>query len=670
MKSAFHGQAKSNKASRIPALPKGSRLLVIGNGMVGGKFCEYLTQSKVFSNLEVTVVGKEPYPAYDRINLSSYVVHQDARQLIFKSAEWYQEKGITLLTNTEAIEIAPDLKCVTLSNGQKLNYDVLVLATGSRPFVPPIEGKDSSKVFLYRNISDLAKIVAAAKEKERAAVIGGGLLGLEAAQAVQKLGLQASVIERASFLMPRQLNQPASSLLRKSIEAQGIELFLNKGSTVIQEEPNGLTLEFDKGAPLSCDLVIISAGITPNSELAKEAGLDTGLRGGIVVDNHFETSHPEIFAIGECALLDGSIYGLAAPGYAMARHLVARLEGQRSKPFTNPDLSTRLKMLGVDVVTIGDPLEEGRRVEFETDEVYRMLIIGPKGELKGGLGVGAWPEGGKIQSLYATRQLIRKKEEEYFAAEGLLLPGGGETPVAQWPDDRIVCNCMGVNKGQLVSCLKKCRNDPQLLANETGASTVCGSCEPLLHELCGSPNSTKPKGSKALLTFSSLALLAALITILAPPPAMADSVESWWYQVDKFWRESVIKQITGFSLMGIFLIGLLLSLRKRFKWFRFGHFAHWRVFHTIFGLTSLVALFVHTGFRFGHNLNFWLMLTFVGLNLLGAFAGILAALEGAGTSRTALTARRFRPILTYAHLALFWPLPVLLTFHILSVYLY
>lgn len=646
------------------------RLVIVGNGMVGCKFCEYLTASKIFPLLDVTVVGKEPYPAYDRINLSSFVDHQDENKLILKDSDWYHEKGIELLTSTEVTEIQPELKCLSLSNDKKLNYDLLVLATGSSPFVPPIPGSDDPRVFLYRNIADLQAIISGSEGKTKAAVIGGGLLGLEAAQAVQKLGLQPAVIERASFLMPRQLNETASTLLQKTIEEQGIELFLGKGSTTIESNPSHLTLNFNNDETYDCDLVVISAGITPNSELAKEANLEVGLRGGVVVNSHFETSNEDIFAIGECALLDGQIYGLAAPGYAMARHLIARLEGQKIEPFPTPDLSTRLKMLGVDVITIGDPLEEGRRIEFSTDNLYRMLILGPKGLLKGGLGVGDWPEGGKIQSLYSSGQLIQKKEEDYFAAEGLLHAGGGVTPIAQWPDDSIVCNCMGVTKGQLVSCLAKCKNNPQLLAAETSASTVCGSCEPLLGELCGAAVTTKPKGARALMALSLIALAATLIALITPPPAMADSVESWWFQVDKFWRDSIIKQITGFSLMAIFLVGLLLSLRKRFKWFRFGHFAHWRVFHSAFGIVALVALFVHTGFRFGHNLNFWLMFTFVLLNLLGAVAGIVAAIESAGTTKAALIARRIRPALTYAHLILFWPLPVLLTFHILSVYLY
>ena len=637
--------------------------------MVGGKFCEYLTQSKLGDLLEITVVGKEPLPAYDRINLSTYVEHKDAKQLIFNSEDWYQEQGITLLTGTEVVAVDPKLKCITLSDDSKHNYDALVFATGSRPFVPPIPGGDHPDVFLYRNIADLEAIITAAEGKTKAAVIGGGLLGLEAAQAVQKLGLKAAVIERASFLMPRQLNETASALLQHAIEEQDIDLLLGKGSTTIEPSGEQLKLVFDKGDPLDCDLVIISAGITPNSELAQETGLETGLRGGIVVNHHFETTEDDIFAIGECALLDGNIYGLAAPGYAMARHLIARLEGQKIAPFPDPDLSTRLKMLGVDVITIGDPLEEGHRIEFSTDTLYRMLILGPKGELRGGLGVGDWPEGGKIQSLYAEGQFIKKKEEEYFLAEGIIQPGG-EAPVAQWPDERIVCNCMGVTKGQLVSCLAKCKNDPKLLAAETSASSVCGSCEPLLEELCGTPALSKPRGARALLILSILALLGVLTAIFLPPPAMADSVESFRYEIDQFWRDNLIKQITGYTLMGIFLIGLLLSLRKRIKWFRFGHFAYWRVFHTAFGIIALIALFVHTGFRFGHNLNFWLMFTFVALNLLGALAGVVAAIESKGNSKAALTARRFRPVLVYGHLVLFWPLPVLLTFHILSVYLY
>ncbi|MEM9079281.1 MAG: FAD-dependent oxidoreductase [Verrucomicrobiota bacterium] len=671
MSAPYQGVAKRPKAARRKALPKGSRLVVIGNGMVSCKLCQLLVDAGLNKRLEITIIGRETLPAYDRINLSKFVDSKNADQLILKNQSWYEEHGIQLLLGTEVSSVEQSLKTVRLSNGQSLNYDLLVFATGSRPFVPPIEGSDLPNVFLYRTVQDLETIVAAAHGKQQATVIGGGLLGIEAAQAIQKLGLDAAIVERAAFLMPRQLNQKAANLLQSSVAEQNIALHLGKSSTTITQTGDRLKVSFNSQESFETDLVIISAGITPNSELAAAAGLSVGVRGGIVVDHQLETEDPNILAIGECALLNGRIYGLAAPGYAMARHLVDRIAGKRMEPFPEPDLSTRLKMLGVDVVTIGDSLEEGRQIEFESDGIYRMLIMNGRGELKGGLGVGPWPEAGKVQSLFLDGHRIREKEQDHFLKEGVLAPGGGTTPVNQWPDERVVCNCMAINKGQLVSCLAKCHNDPDQIASATGASTVCGSCRPLLEELCGSTTSPKKAiGTRSLLTASSLALLGVLVTIFAPPMAMAESVESWWYQVDKFWRDNVIKQITGYSLMAIFLIGLLISLRKRFKWFRIGHFAHWRVFHAVFGIVALIALFIHTGFRFGHNLNFWLMFTFVGLNLLGAFAGIVSALESTGTSSTALVARRFRPVLTYAHLVLFWPLPVLLVFHILSVYLY
>jgi len=227
-----------------------------------------------------------------------------------------------------------------------------------------------------------------------------------------------------------------------------------------------------------------------------------------------------------------------------------------------------------------------------------------------------------------------------------------------------------VKKGDVLACVTVHGGDPDKVQNLTGASSVCGSCRPLVAQLCGAPATTtgNPKRAQRLLFLSIAALVVALVTAMATPMSMADSVESWWYKVDLFWRDSLVKQITGFSLVGVVLLGLLLSLRKRFTWFRFGHFASWRVFHVAFGITALVVLFAHTGFHFGQNLN--LMFTFVSLNVLGALVGVVAAIESRGVSQAALRARQIRPILTYAHLILFWPLPVLLTFHILSVYLY
>ncbi len=671
MGSFYASRKKRRRASGGLRLDDGSRIVVVGNGMVGHRFCRELVGLELTEKFSVTVVGEEDVAAYDRIQLSGYVDHQDPDRLLLDPESWYEENSITLQLGKAVESIDRDGQEVILEGGETLPFDLLILATGSRPAVPPIEGIQLPEVYLYRTLADIAKITDAATGKKSAFIIGGGLLGLEAAQAVQKLGLQVSVVERARFLMPQQLNETAAGYLEKEITKQGIRVFTGQGETRIEEADNGLTLQLTGRGEYQADLVIVSAGITPNSELAETADLKVGARGGVVVNDQLETEDERIFAIGECALFGGRIYGLAAPGFAMARHVAKRIAGEKTMSFPTPDTSTRLKMLGVDVVTVGDALEDGEIIEFESDEVYRMLVLGPRGRLRGALGVGKWEESGKIQTFFQEEARLKNAEKRYFEKEGVLSFGSGETPVAQLPESRIICNCLGVSKGTLMTCLEKGDPDPGRLAEETGASTICGSCDPLLQQLCGiNVPRKRPVASRGLLAASGLALLAVIVTFLAPPVEMAKSVESWWFKVDVFWRDRVTKQITGFSLAGLFFAGVLFSLRKRLPWFRIGHFARWRFFHAAFGLTALIVLFFHTGFRFGHNLNFWLMLTFVLLNLLGAGAGIIAAVESFGTSSAALRARQLRPFFTWAHIVLFWPLPVLLLFHILSVYLY
>ena len=675
MKAAYRGIRKTQKASRRAPLPKGTHVVIVGHGMVADRFLEYLVKTKVFAQLSVTVIGDEPHRAYDRIRLSSYVDRQEADDLILQHSTFYEEHQINLLTGIRVSTINTDNKSLTTSDRQNIPYDTLVLATGSRPFVPPFPGHNLPGVYLYRNLADLDQIISASQGKERAVIIGGGLLGLEAAQAVQKLGLEATIIERAEFLMPRQLNETAAQTLQREVEAQGIQFHLSQQNINLLPDGKKLVLKLDDESTHTFDLCVVSAGITPNSELAAEASIEVGLRGGVVVNEYLETNHPDVYAIGECALFHGRIWGLAAPGFTMAKHLAEYLDGNKLPPLAPPNLSTRLKMMGVEMVTVGDPLEPGRTLEFTDEEkgIYRLFSLDGKSGINGALAIGPWEEANLVQTLFQDEEIIKPAEEERFLASGSLKKEGEPSQaVTQWPDERIVCNCLQVTKGNLVDCLDTCKRDPELLARKTGASSVCGSCSPLLAKLCGSSNSVaaKPIATRSLLIVSALALIGGLLAIFSPAPAMADSVESSWYQFDKFWRNNFLKQVTGYSLMGIFLLGLLLSLRKHIRWFRIGHFARWRAFHAIFGLTSLVALFVHTGFRFGHNLNFWLMATFVALNLLGAIAGVASAIESRGTSEAALFARRIRPSLTYAHLVLFWPLPILLTFHILSVYLY
>lgn len=673
MKISLRTVKASARTVRRKPLAGGTRILVLGNGMVGQKFCEHLVSENLTSNRNVTVLGKEAEPAYDRIHLGSIVEHRDPSRLTIRQAEWYRANGIELRTGIAATSIERETKTVHTATAGSFTYDLLVIATGSEAFVPlPFDEAGLPGVHVYRNLRDIQNIIAEARGKSSAIVIGCGLLGLESAQAMRDLGMKVTVMERSAFLMPQQLNSSASARLCEIVRSKGISIEYQKATSAVSRKDGILHLEFKDGSTASAEMVILATGITPDTGFARSAGLLTGVRGGIVVDGFLATSDPDIFAIGECALLHGRIYGLAAPGFTMAGQLAAMLAGKKVVSLPPPDLSCRLKMAGADMISIGSPLEKGEITEHIQGESYRMICVDGGRVLQGALGIGRWPESGEIQNLYLEGIRLGKKQIAAFAETGNILPPGAPLGgIFAWPDSRIVCNCMSLRKSAIMECMAKCGPDPALIVKGTGASTVCGSCLPLIQQLCDpSAAPAPPVAFRPLIALSAIALIATLLTIFLPPPAMATSLESWWYKFDEIWRDTLIKQITGYTLLGLCLMGLLLSLRKRFKWFRFGHFAKWRVFHSAFGVTALIVLFAHTGFRFGENLNFWLMSTFVGLNLLGAIAGIVSALESRGGTSLALSARRLRPALAYAHFVLFWPLPALLVFHILSVYLY
>lgn len=642
--------------------------------MVGAKFCEKLVSSGYTSKHSVTVFGEEPRPAYDRVRLSSYVLNREPSRLELLPAEWYEENGIELKTGTRISSLNPGEKTVTDDKGATYPFDSLVFATGSYAFVPPFPGHDLDGVHVYRTIEDLATICDVAKKARSAAVIGGGLLGLEAAQALQYLEVEnIHIIELARFLMPQQLDPSASEILLNEIKKQGFELHLETKTESIEKTNDGLKIHLDGSDDIQVDLLIVAAGIRPQSSLAKEAGIPLGGRGGIKVNNSLETEIPDIYAIGECAEHGNRIYGLAAPGYQMADTLAKILSGKKKEKFTGADTSTRLKMMGVDVVTLGEPLQPGETSTYQSETEYRHLSFDAKLRLKGALVVGSWPEVGQVQTAILQKQKLKKSQREHFESTGQIWSDGSECSVTTWADKAIVCNCMQVTKGTLCKLIEEGNRDLEGLSSKTGAGSVCGSCKPLVAELAGevipASEAATPK-SRLLMWFSGAAILLALLVIFAPPLTIPGSVEDPWYKLDSLWRDFVSKQVTGYTLLGLSLIGLVMSLRKRFSWFTFGNFINWRAFHAAFGTASLIGLFAHTGFKFGDNLNFWLMFVFVALNILGAFAGIIASLEVRGTGKAAVYARRIRPSLTWAHVILFWPFPVLLCFHILSVYLY
>lgn len=649
-------------------------VVVVGNGMVGHRFCQSLASADPSGQFHIKVLGEEPRPAYDRIHLSDSFLDENPDRLTLSPRAWYESQSIDLHTGDPAIEIDREQKCVRTRSGRCIEYDQLVLATGSSPFVPPIDGTNLSNVFVYRTAEDVASIKHVAESARTAAVIGGGLLGLEAAQALMHLGIDVSVIEFANGLMPRQLDMSAGQVLREQIERQGVSVLLRAHTRSIIPTDRGLEVTFENRPSLVVDFVVISAGIRPRDEVANAAGLViAGSRGGVVINDQLQTSDPDIYAIGECAIHRGKVYGLAAPGYTMADTLAARLMGQDKAVFEEGDLSTRLKLVGVTVGVFGRFDSDCRSVSFTRPGLRRTLLV-QANRLIGAIIVGDWDQITQIQELTDREGHLTTRMLERFRKTGDLLRGSVALPVAQWPANRLVCNCMKVSRGDLSAAILSGCGDVERLVACTTAGSACGSCKPLLAQLLGSPAQevfTGRWGWRLLLGVCLLVMGGLVSALLLGPIPLASEFTSPWYQYDKIWRVGWIKQTTGFVLLGLSALGLVLSLRKRIKWLsKLGGYRWYRLFHSTLGALCLVGLAVHTGMHMGRNLNFYLMCTFLGLTGLGALAGVVSAIESRGVGHWALRARRWRPVLTWMHIVLFWPLPVLVGFHIAAAYLY
>ena len=368
------------------------KIIIIGNGMVGYKFCEKLV-TRAGGQFEVTVFGEEPRPAYDRVHLSEFFSGKSADDLSLAPASWYLENNITFYLGDPIVQINRSAKTVDSFKGLTVPYDILILATGSSAFVPPIPGTEKNGVFIYRTIEDLEMMTSWAKKAKKGAVIGGGLLGLEAAKAMIDLGIaDTSVIEFAPRLMPRQIDNAGSNMLKGKLESLGLKILTNKNTSRIIGDDSISGMQFNDDTKIDTDMLVISAGIKPRDELAKQAGLEVGPRGGIVVNEKLQTTDESIYAIGECALYNGVIYGLVAPGYEMADVVVANLAGEE-KEFLGYDMSTKLKLIGVDVASFGDPFANctARSIVIEDSNkgVYKRINITEDGkQLLGGILVG------------------------------------------------------------------------------------------------------------------------------------------------------------------------------------------------------------------------------------------------------------------------------------------
>lgn len=470
--------------SGTPAKPRS--LIIVGNGMVGHHCVEQLLALGATDRYRIHVFSAETVRAYDRVHLSEYFSGRDAESLALGDPGLYRQPGITLHLGSPVLEIDRMRKEVVTAAGRTA-YDTLVLATGSVPFVPDIAGAQGDARLVYRSLEDLDRIRAAARRARRGVVVGGGLLGLEAANALLSLGLESHVVELASRLMPVQLDEQGGAALRARIEALGVGVHTGKATrSIVAGDEFRYRMNFSNDADadyLETDLIVFSAGIRPEDRLARDCGLAIGPRGGVAIDDDCRSSDPHIHAIGECAAWSGHTFGLVAPGYRMARHVAARLCGQDSKCFTGADMSTKLKLLGVDVGSIGDahgatPGARSYRYIDEAAASYRRLVVSADGSRA----LGAVLVGDN--SCYDTLlQYVLNGTRLPADAAGLILPrGAGATAlgVDALPDEAVICSCHNVSKSDVRAAIDAGCGDLAGLKSRTKAATGCGGCASLL----------------------------------------------------------------------------------------------------------------------------------------------------------------------------------------------
>lgn len=465
-------------------------LVVIGNGMVGQYFLASFVTGSGKDEYEIVTFCEEPRPAYDRVHLSEFFSGKTAEDLSLVDSNFFEQHNITIHIGDKAAKICRASKTVVSEKGITIRYDKLVLATGSFPFVPPVPGHDRAHCLVYRTIEDLIAIRESAKTGKIGVVVGGGLLGLEAAKALTDLGLQTHVVEFAPRLMTVQLDEAGGAMLRRKIENLGVTVHTGKNTSLISEGEQCINkMCFADGDELETDIVLFSAGIRPRDDIARDCNLEVGSRGGIIINDQCQTSDPDIYAIGECALWNNMIYGLVAPGYAMARTVVANLAGKIAS-FTGADMSTKLKLMGVDVASIGDAHAKTQGALVYTyqngeHDIYKRLVVSTdKKQLLGAVLVGD-------ASAYSTLlQYCLTGIELPEHPDSLILPSRSNESVGLGPDalpmSAQICSCYDVTKDVICQAIGAGFRTLSTLSSETNAATGCGGCATLLKSVLNS----------------------------------------------------------------------------------------------------------------------------------------------------------------------------------------
>ncbi len=463
------------------------KLVIIGNGMAPGRMLEHLFEEAP-GRYAVTIFNAEPRVNYDRIMLSPVLSgEKDYEEIIIHGDGWYIKNGIMLYKGHKVVAVDREAKTVTSNHGVTESYDKLVIATGSTPIVLPVPGANLPGVLTYRDLDDVNAMLLAAQSRAKAVVIGGGLLGLEAAAGLEAQGMDTTVLHLMPTLMERQLDPAAGYLLQKSLESRGIKVVTKADTKAILGERRVEGIELRDGSVIPATLVVMAIGIRPSTSLGKEAGLE--INRGIVVDEALRSSDPDIFAIGECAEVDGHTYGLVAPLYEMARVAAAHLAGKTDARFVHGDTPTKLKVTGIDVYSVGDFADGADREEIVLRDasagIYKRLVL-KENRIIGTVLFGDIADGAWFNDL-------KKKEVDIAEMRDTLIFGqayqGGApldpmAAVAALPDDAEICGCNGVCKGKITGAISSIGlTSLDDVRAHTKASASCGSCTGLVEQL-------------------------------------------------------------------------------------------------------------------------------------------------------------------------------------------
>lgn len=643
-------------------------VVVVGAGPVGVRFVQALHARD--AACPIVVYGREPWQPYDRVQLSAFLQGRADWAALTRGLELPPSPRVQARLHTEVLEIDREGARVRDATGRWQSYSTLVLALGSRAHVPDLPGIGQAGVYVFRDLADAQALQARQARSVHTVVLGGGLLGLEAARAMQRRHTRVTVIEHAPRLMARQLDGDAGAALARRLQALGIEVRTGSAVKALHGQGRVAAVELRDGEHIPCDTVVVATGIVPNVRLALDARLPVGR--GIRVDDRMATADPRILAIGECAEHRDVVHGLVAPGFEQAGVAVHTVLGGSAR-YAGGLTPTRLKVAGVPVHAAGSIDAERHAGPLhllhhrDGDRVLSVAVA--DGRLAGMAAVGDFPQLARLQSAVLARQRLSRWQAMRLVRRGHAWRDDEGDGVADWPADARVCQCSAVSRGALGEAIAIGCRSLDALGAATRAGTVCGSCRPLLVELLDDAGAAAALPAAALwrtLAFVTVVAAALALLLLAVPGIgyglRVQDAPTW----ERLWTDPDLKQWTGYGVLALAALGLPLSLRKRTRRLQgAGGFDGWRLAHVALGGLALAALAAHTGARLGARLDMALVLAFLGLAAVGAASAAVTAWQHRLPPRRVL---RWRRAADWAHLLLAWPLPLLLGLHVLKAY--